>query len=398
MRKTTKPGQGDLTRTLAFILLALAAFLSGANLRIFDSLLPSVAIDFGVLPTTAAVVVTAFTFAYGIFQIVYGPLGDRIGKMRIAAIATICASAASIGSALAPTLKVLAILRFLTGMTTAAVIPMALAWIGDRSSYENRQSTLGRFVGFLLLGQVMGPAIGGILSQLFSWREVFYGFGAAFLALGVILLFEESRLRKTSPPSVSSGNVFRAYMEIIKIPWVRIVLLTTFLDGTLFFGTFAYVGAYLQQKFALSFGLTGAILAFYGIGGFLYTLSVRRLLSKIGERGFVKFAGMAILLCFLLLPWLPAWQTAIPLLTVTGFGFYMLHNTLQTKATEMVPAARGTAIALFAFFLFSGQAVGVSLSGVMIRLSSYSATFSGAGILLFLLTRWFAFRMKRKNA
>ena len=49
----------------AFYALAAAAFVSGANLRLFDSLLPSVARDFMVAPTTAAVVVTMFTLAYG---------------------------------------------------------------------------------------------------------------------------------------------------------------------------------------------------------------------------------------------------------------------------------------------------------------------------------------------
>ena len=56
---------------------------------------------------------------------------------------------------------------------------------------------------------------------------------------------------------------------------------------------------------------------------------------------------------------------------VTGHGYLALpvkdatkfHNTLQTHATQMAPAARGTAVALFAFCLFMGQAIGVSVAG-----------------------------------
>src|ERR1700704_5973888 len=83
----------------AFFALAAAAFVSGANLRLFDALLPSVAEDFAVPVTTASVVVTAFTLAYGLFQIVHGPLGDRIGKLRVIGGATLIASAASLGCA-----------------------------------------------------------------------------------------------------------------------------------------------------------------------------------------------------------------------------------------------------------------------------------------------------------
>ena len=45
-------------------------------------------------------------------------------------------------------------------------------------------------------------------------------------------------------------------------------------------------------------------------------------------------------------------------IAMLGFGYIALHTTLQTRATELVPEARGTAVALFAFFLFLGGALG----------------------------------------
>jgi predicted MFS family arabinose efflux permease len=62
---------------------------------------------------------------------------------------------------------------------------------------------------------------------------------------------------------------------------------------------------------------------------------------------------------------LPIWQLAGPIALLVGFGTYLYHNTLQTHATQMVPAARGTAVALFAFCLFVGQAIGVSVAGTL---------------------------------
>lgn len=383
----------DISRSFAFIAFAAAAFLSGANLRLFDALLPNVAKDFDVTPATAAIVITAFTFAYGLFQIIHGPLGDRIGKIRIAAVATLSAAAASLGSALAPTLQSLALLRFVTGIGVSAVIPMALAWIGDKSSYEKRQLTLGRFVGFLLLGQVLGPAFGGMLSELFSWREVFYGLAAAFLVVGMALLIESRRPQ--SATTVRKGNVIREYLQLFKDRWVRTVLVTIFLEGALFFGSLAYVGAYLQYRFDLSIAVTGTLLAFYGIGGFLYSLSVRRLLLRMNEKQFVDVSGAILLICFVALSWLPIWQLAMPVLISLGFGLYMLHNTLQTKATEMAPGIRGTAIAVFAFSLFIGQAFGVTLTGFAISAVGYSWSFSAIGVLLLVLARWFATRVMR---
>jgi MFS transporter, YNFM family, putative membrane transport protein len=58
------------------------------------------------------------------------------------------------------------------------------------------------------------------------------------------------------------------------------------------------------------------------------------------------------------MPWL--WL-AVPAIACIGLGFYMLHNTLQVNATQMAPEARGLAVSLFAFFLFTGQSLGVAL-------------------------------------
>jgi predicted MFS family arabinose efflux permease len=57
------------------------------------------------------------------------------------------------------------------------------------------------------------------------------------------------------------------------------------------------------------------------------------------------------------------WPVAALAVLAMGMGFYMLHNTLQTNATQMAPEKRGTALSQFAFCLFVGQSVGVALAG-----------------------------------
>jgi len=121
------------------------------------------------------------------------------------------------------------------------------------------------------------------------------------------------------------------------------------------------------------------------------------MLILLGERGFVGAGGLVLLASFLLLAVLPAWQAAPPLMIATGFGFYMFHNTLQTKATEMAPGARGTGLAVFAFSLFMGQTAGVAAAGRLIPGTGYPAVFAAAGVLLFLLSRVFARRLMAKS-
>jgi predicted MFS family arabinose efflux permease len=379
----------------ALLALAAAAFVSGANLRLFDALLPTVAEDFAVPPTTASIAVTAFTLAYGLFQIVHGPLGDRIGKLRVIGGATLIASAASLGCAFAPTLPALAALRFATGIGAAAIVPLSLAWIGDNTSYEKRQATLGRFLSFILMGQILGPAVGGALAEFVGWRQVFDVMAAVFLAVSVVLFSVDRRTRApASPIGKTRGNVWRNYATVLGDRWVRTVVFTVFLEGGLFYGAFAYTGAYLKERFDLSYLFIGAMLAGFGLGGVIYSLMVKWLLARLGEKSFVRLGSTTIFICMAVLPLLPWWQAAIPVFIAAGFGFYMFHNTLQTRATEMVPRARGTAIAVFAFCLFMGQAGGVAACGVAIRLLHYGWTFVISGAGLALLGYWFAARIE----
>ena len=70
-------------------LFALAGFTTGAGMRMLDPLLPSVAAAFGVRVAQATSLIAGFVLPYGLVQLVAGPLGDRLGKVRIASIAVL---------------------------------------------------------------------------------------------------------------------------------------------------------------------------------------------------------------------------------------------------------------------------------------------------------------------
>jgi predicted MFS family arabinose efflux permease len=68
---------------------------------------------------------------------------------------------------------------------------------------------------------------------------------------------------------------------------------------------------------------------------------------------------------------------------LAGFSYYMIHNTLQTHATQMAPAMRGLAIATFASCLFLGQAAGVAIAAPIFDSTGGPPIFLAAGALLF---------------
>jgi predicted MFS family arabinose efflux permease len=382
----------EIRRTL--LLLAAAGFVSGLSIRLAEPLLPKVAQDFGVSVAAASVLITGFTLSYGLFQLVHGPLGDRIGKLRAVTGSLVLAALTSAACAFAPSLEWLAGLRFLTGMTAGAVIPLSFAFIGDNVPYERRQMVLAQFISGTLLGQTLGPLLGGIFSDSIGWRPTFLVPACAFLAIGALLARAARTVVQTTRADVSF-NPFTRLAGLLRVRRARIVLTAVALEGFLFFGAFAYLGAYLRHDFDLSYTAIGLVLAGFGLGGVAYIVLVRMLVRRLGQHGLVASGGGVLLVCFIAVALAPAWAVTVPCVFLLGLGYYMLHNTLQTHATEMAPEARGSAVAFFAFCMFLGQAAGVSALGIAAEWTGYRGVFAAAGIGLALLGAWFGRALRR---
>lgn len=375
-------------------LLAAGGFVSGVSMRMAEPLLPKVAQDLGTGVAEASVLITAFTLAYGLFQLVHGPLGDRIGKLRAVTGAMWLAALASAACASAGTLETLAVYRFLTGMTAGAVIPLSFAFVGDNVPYDQRQPVLGRFIAGTLLGATCGPLVGGGFSDLAGWRASFLAPAAAFALIAAALV---PLARREAPPEhtgAGRGPLAR-YAGLLRSATARAICLAVAIEGCLFYGAFGYLGAYLRHEFALGYTHIGLVLAGFGVGGLAYSVMVGTLVRRLGPRRMVMAAGGLLPAGFAVLALAPAWQPAVPAVIVLGLAFYLLHNTLQTRATEMAPAARGSAISAFAFCLFSGQALGVAGAGQVVETAGYRPLLALTGLGLGVLALWFARRLER---
>ncbi len=347
-----------------FLALSIAAFASSVTLRIADSLLPEIAHEFATTPGGAATaVITTFTVAYGGIQAAFGPIGDRFGKVQTIAVASLLSVAAQIACALSATLDQISIARVVAGATAGGVIPLCLAWIGDVVSFEDRQKVLARFLLAQIVGLAAGQALGGVIGDAFGWRASFLMLAGLYL-LGGVAPFLALRATPTLAGSgaVTRGNRVRV-AEALSRPRVRLILSTVFLEGAAMYGAFSYVGTDLQHRFGVSVSTSGVLLTAFAVGAMGYALFVGRIVAVMSRARIALSGALALGAGFVVLALVPSLAAALVALAFTGFGFYMLHNSLQTEATQMVPEARGTALAMFASMLFVGQAVGVAIAG-----------------------------------
>jgi predicted MFS family arabinose efflux permease len=149
----------------------------------------------------------------------------------------------------------------------------------------------------------------------------------------------------------------------LQLRWSRIVLSLAFAEGLFLLGPLSYLPTYLHVRHQVSLTIASSMVALYAAGGLVYAMTARHILRRLGERRMVLTGGFVMGAGFLAWWLSPLWQTAGPVALIVGFGTYLYHNTLQTHGTQMAPTVRGTSMALFAFSLFVGQALGVTLAG-----------------------------------
>ena len=394
-----------LAHRQSILLLSFATFSSMVVQRICDAMLPELAQVFSVSLGQAAQVVSVFAMVYGAAQLLYGPMGDRLGKFRVVTYATLACSLGSVMAVFATSLGMLVVARMMVALGAAAIIPLAMAWVGDIAPHDQLQETLARVGLGSTLGIVGGQLLGGLLTDTLGWRWAFGFTAVLFTVVGALLHINwrsQQLLAATAEPAlddpVTRPGFAAQTLTIITGPWSRVVLAVAFFEGATGFGVLAVWASHLHNALGLSLTSAGTIVALFGLGGVAYMATARHLINRLGQAGLTKLGAGMVGLAALVVAFTPYWVLALPACLMGGFGFFMLHNTLQANAAQMAPTARGTAVSLFAASLFLGQSVGVLFAAKLIDRVGSAAVVAAGGLLVLAVGFYFSAALGKREA
>ncbi|MCJ2027497.1 MFS transporter [Methylobacterium sp. J-067] len=345
------------------VVLACAGFGSTFALRSFEPLVGVIARDLGGDPHRVALLSTAFALPYALIQPILGPVGDALGKARVmtGCLAVLCVALAL--CVVAPDLSSLFGLRMLAGAAAGGCIPLSLALLGDRVPMAGRQVAIGRFLVAVILGQLSGSTVAGLIETSIGWRGVagvtaiVAGLACAAVAFG----FPAGDRVPARRPAF--GAALTNYRTILANPRARVLFGAVFVEAIAIFGVFPHLAPLLEARAAGGPREAGLALAGFAVGGLVYAALVGVMVRLLGMARMLIVGGITCAIALLIIGAAGSWQADCAALTVMGLGFYMLHNTYQTQVTEVAPKARGSAVALHAFSYFCGQAVSVAIVG-----------------------------------
>lgn len=362
-------------------ILGLMAFLANGDNYAAAPLIINIAADLNLTVSVAAMSVTAYMLAFGVFTLIFGPLSDRFGKVKIINIAAIGTAIFSILGAFAFNLPSLLFFRAMNGAFGAGIFPVTLALVGQSFDNQNRQNAIAKVMGLMFLGGATATIIGGALAYLGSWRLVYLAYGIAEFIIAMVML----KTLERDQPVVDHLNIIEAYKEpLSNFRFMRLVI-TIFFVGFSVFGSFTYSGKLIQTATGYNLFVVGLILSLFGVGTVVGGRIAPALRKKL-KNGFLISAGVIGGISLLSIAFFTnAWLLSVALF---GFGmaFIFLQSTLITTVQEQLPKRRGTAMSLASFNMFVGGAVGTSINGMVVETGSLATIYISSAVILFLVS------------
>jgi DHA2 family multidrug resistance protein len=408
-------------RILITVTVMLASIMQALDTTIANVALPHIQGSLSATQDQMTWVLTSYIVAAAIMTPLSGWLAGQIGRRRVFLFSLVGFTIASALCGLAQTLPQILIARLFQGLCGAALVPMSQAILLDINPPRDHARAMAIWVMAVTIGPILGPALGGWLTEHYNWRWVFYinlpfcilsvlgtiafiletplrksrfdffGFSTLSLAIAALqLLLDRGQLKDWfSSPEVwvyASVAAVSCYLFLVHVlttraaPFVSLALFKdrNFLAGSFFifivglvlFATLALLPPLLQELMNYPVVLTGLVTAPRGMGTLAAMLIVGRLIGRIDTRLIIA-AGLGITA-------LSLWQmtgfylqmdTSMVIWTglAQGLGAGMVYVPLATVAfATLAPAHRNEGTAVFSLIRNIGSSIGIAMVTTML--------------------------------
>lgn len=365
---------------LTVLLLSLLLGLQPITTDLYLPALPSLTEGFGASMAQAQLTLTALLLAFGLSQLIWGPLSDRFGRRPILLVGMSAYVLASIASTLSPSMAMLIAWRTVQGAAMGAAVMCARAILRDLYTPAQGARVMSKALSGLGVIACLSPPLGGLLSAWFNWRVALLAlaiFGAVSLGL-VALLFTET-VSKKNPAALQPATLARTWLAILRNPtFVAFSVLSSASYGGLF--TFLAASSFVFIKvLGWSTSQYGLLMFSNALAYLLGTFLCRHWLARFGVRRAVALAGALSLAGGTLMGALAlanvhsGWAIMLPqYLFMLGHGVHQPCS--QSGAVGPFPQAAGAASALNGFFMMLaafvvGNWLGTHMDGTVFPLA-----------------------------
>jgi DHA2 family multidrug resistance protein len=408
-------GEGVRHRGIITICVMLATIMQALDTTIANVALPYMQGNLSATQDQINWVLTSYIVASAIAIPVTGFLAARFGRRRLFLASVAGFTAASVLCGMAASLEQMVLFRLLQGVFGAPLVPMSQSVLLDSYPKERHGSAMAMWGVGVMVGPILGPTLGGWLTETYNWRFVFYvnlpvgiltfiglssflsesktqkvpfdwfGFVALSVFIGALQMmldrgeqldwFSSAEIVIEAGLSALALYLFLVHMFTSERPFISpqmfsdrnfsVGLLFIFMVGVILLATLALLTPYLQNLMGYPVITAGVVLAPRGIGTMVAMIIVGRVINRVDPRGLVVFG--LLLTAFALYEmagFTPDVSQATLVRTgiVQGFGLGFIFVPLSTITfATLSPALRTQGTALFSLVRNIGSSIGISI-------------------------------------
>jgi predicted MFS family arabinose efflux permease len=317
----------------------------------------------------------AYFLVYGLSQPVWGSVSDRFGRVPTMRVTLLLAGAFAVASAAANSVLLLGVTRGLAGGLFGAAYPAALIYLGDTVPARVRQRDVARLMVGVALGTALASVGAGIVADALSWRVMFVLTGLASIVLAWWLrnLLEPEHER-------SRRSVLEPIRLVVRSRTTLFLLLCALAEGAVLLGTLTLLPPAIEHAGA-STTVAGLTTGVYGVSVFAFSALVGRVSQRWHPSRLIGIGAFGTVVAGGLLAFSQGVASAVIAAALLGLGWTSLHSSLQTWATEVLPAARATVVSFFAGALFVGSSLAAVIASGLADAGRFGVLFAAAAVL-----------------
>lgn len=382
-------------KKLALFLLMFNMFITFSAVGLIVPVMPAYLKTFGEAGQALGFIIAIIAFAQFIFSPIAGNLSDRYGRKNLIIFGLLINGLSQITFGLSSELWMLYLSRFFTGVGSAFIVPPVMAYTADITTKQERGKAMGWIGAAISLGFMIGPGIGGFLSNI-SLRFPFYFGGSATIIAGILSLIILPAIKPVLQEMQKKENLFQQMARSFKTSYfVLLVVVFVFSFGIANFQS--TLTMFLTYKFDYTPTDIAIILTVGGfVGVIVQGFALNKLFNRFGEMRIILVGLLAAAISLYGMLFVGSFYMILFVATIFSTATTLIRPAVNTLISKTAGDEQGYAAGMNNSYMSLGNMIGPALAGTLFDLHRNIPFTFGAIILLggFLLT--FVWQ-KRKN-
>ena len=351
-------------KKFALFLLMFDMFITFSAIGLIVPIMPNYLKTFGAAGQALGFLIAVISFAQFIFSPMAGNLSDRHGRKNLIIFGLLVNGLSQIFFALSTELWMLFVCRFFTGVGSAFIVPPVMAYVADITTNKERGKAMGLIGAAISLGFMIGPAIGGFLSNI-SLQFPIYSAGSVTIIAGILSSIFLPSVKPAIQEQVKGENLFKQMTRSFKTSYF-VLLMVVFVFSFGISNFQSTLTMFLTYKLNFTPNDIAIVLTLGGLSGVIVQgLALNKLFHLFGEMKIILFGLLVAAISLYGMLFVHRFFIILLVATIFSTATTLIRPAVNTLISKTAGDEQGYAAGMNNSYMSLGNMIGPALAGTL---------------------------------